>query len=255
MLIHFEDQIWTRLYGPYGHFDVRPALARLKSDWDDTVATDLFWERLFHQETLYPVTYASLPYLWKIFEELGDTQSELLSFLTAVIPAATEPALRSRSSNTQQTFYNGLSLDRAAHHVEWLDPDLFLTHEDMEQLSALSEWFTEHAPEMSKACFQHIPNKAKWLDVYLCAPHCALFGFHSIGHALRWWNDGNPIDEILRHFELNEAELSFSYDLAQKLYSKRPDISDFLVELSNSQSGNSTVKTGFERSPELPFDE
>lgn len=60
-LIPLDDPVWGVLYGPYGVEDVPGALRRLSEGWDTAVAEDLFWERLHHQETLYPVTYAALP--------------------------------------------------------------------------------------------------------------------------------------------------------------------------------------------------
>ncbi|MGL4236860.1 hypothetical protein [Tabrizicola sp.] len=63
MLIRLSDPIWSRLYGPCGNFDVTGHIGRLLNGWNKAIADELFGDRLHHQESFYPVTYASIPWL------------------------------------------------------------------------------------------------------------------------------------------------------------------------------------------------
>jgi hypothetical protein len=61
--IAFADNIWSRLYGPYGNRSVELQLRMLSEKWDNAVAKELFWEELHHQDDIYPATFAALPWL------------------------------------------------------------------------------------------------------------------------------------------------------------------------------------------------
>ena len=88
MKISLSAPIWSRLYGPYGVEDVAGGLRRLQTEWDEEVARDLYWEKLHHQETLYPVTYAALPWLWDMPSCPPSEQKNRLMFFSHVIDCA-----------------------------------------------------------------------------------------------------------------------------------------------------------------------
>ena len=130
MKIALEDPAWERLYGPYGVEPVPQILAQLLARWDDELANDLFWEKLYHQQSLYPVTYAALPWLRQIAEEQQTARVEAMVFLSAVIKAV---GLEDEAGE-----FAGLPLDRLAA----LPP-----------LQQLADWFTVHQDRMVQACF------------------------------------------------------------------------------------------------------
>jgi hypothetical protein len=48
MKLALDDDIWARLYGPYGNRAVNTLLAQLAERWDPEVAKHLFWDELHH---------------------------------------------------------------------------------------------------------------------------------------------------------------------------------------------------------------
>ncbi len=147
MLISLDDFIWPRLYGPYGHEDVAGALSQLARVWDGDVAQDLFWEKLHHQDTLYPATYAALPWLWKFDQEQHTKGAETLEFLSHVLACAV-----AQHGGVSAT-YNGLSLDFRDHHHDWIDDDKYLTPQDMEILGAACAMVHRNRPANCRNLF------------------------------------------------------------------------------------------------------
>ncbi len=65
--------------------DVPGSLARLLETWDSELARDLLYEELHHQETLYPASFAALPWLETIAEEQPAGRLEIVGFLTYLV--------------------------------------------------------------------------------------------------------------------------------------------------------------------------
>ncbi|MEO8530689.1 MAG: hypothetical protein ABI459_05665, partial [Deltaproteobacteria bacterium] len=145
-----DSPLWSRLYGPYGVGDVPKALALLSAQWDSAVATDLFWEKLHHQETLYPVTYAALPWIWEFRPKHDEDGLKTLQFLSWVIYCA----LRNSEGidNAGDHHFVGLSQDLADHQHTWLKPAERLQTEDMPFLSDLKVAFMTRVPTICEAC-------------------------------------------------------------------------------------------------------
>lgn len=144
-LIPLDAPVWERLYGPYGIDDVSDILCSFQTRWDRELAQDLFWERLHHQESVYPVTYAAVPWLFSIAPNLTPEQrAELLIFLSWVIRCMLIPC----DLDEGRGKFNGLSLSLRDHHHHWIPRDQWLIAEDMDVLlqlhqsteSALSKW-------------------------------------------------------------------------------------------------------------------
>ena len=72
MKLALEDQIWKRLYGPYGNTSVNTLLAQLSDQWDTAIAEKLFGEGLHQQNDIYPATFAALPWLSHISPPEGE---------------------------------------------------------------------------------------------------------------------------------------------------------------------------------------
>lgn len=85
MKIPLNNPIWGRLYGPCGVQNVNKNLQKLHSASDHDVAEDLYWEKWHHQDDLYPVTCAALPWLWDMQPEDKDLNTSLLCFVSHAI--------------------------------------------------------------------------------------------------------------------------------------------------------------------------
>ncbi|WP_107838122.1 hypothetical protein [Metasolibacillus meyeri] len=66
-MLTWTSDIWGKLMGPYGSGENVPVLLQqLTQKYDQEIADELFEEYLFHQNTIYTVTYAAVPYLVQI---------------------------------------------------------------------------------------------------------------------------------------------------------------------------------------------
>ncbi|MFF2176198.1 hypothetical protein ACFVT8_07045 [Lysinibacillus sp. NPDC058147] len=66
-MLELTSAVWANLTGPYGSGENVPALLqRLKQAYDKETVDALFENYLFHQNTIYTVTYAAVPYLMQI---------------------------------------------------------------------------------------------------------------------------------------------------------------------------------------------
>ncbi len=169
MLIPPDDPIWQRLYGPYGAKEVVTFLQQLDDVWDEALAHDLFWGLLHHQEDLYPVTYAALPWLWRMAERREDGRVETLQFLSWVIYCAMQP-----DGIIARGRYRGLSTDPAAHHHPWLTEAERLSPDDRPVLAALEQWFSDTAGSIAAASLAAVPKGDKFLAGYLTVGPAAL---------------------------------------------------------------------------------
>ncbi|WP_042479072.1 hypothetical protein [Bacillus ndiopicus] len=63
-MLEWTSDVWGKLMGPYGSGEGVPALLQqLMQEYNQEIADELFQEYLFHQNTIYTVTYAAVPYL------------------------------------------------------------------------------------------------------------------------------------------------------------------------------------------------
>ncbi len=66
-MLQLTSELWGKLTGPYESGEQVPELLeRLMLDFDKEVFEELFQEHLYHQNTIYTVTYATVPYLAKL---------------------------------------------------------------------------------------------------------------------------------------------------------------------------------------------
>ncbi|SMP26491.1 hypothetical protein [Shimia sagamensis] len=184
MKLSLDGPIWTRLYGPYGVQPVASTLESLSCDWQQAVADDLYWERLHHQETLYPVTYAALPWLW----EIAPKDAANLDFFSQVLFCATAP---------DGDALNGLDLDVTAHAHKWLAQDILLTWDDMNVLSGPRDWFLGHKIEIADACLAALPQTlSESSAAHLLAGPCVCAHAATLAEALRMVANGLSTVEI-----------------------------------------------------------
>ena len=146
MLLSLSEPIWKRLYGPYGVEDVAGVLRKLDELWDDDLASELFWEKLHHQDDLYPVTFAALPWLWQIHPKASKGTLDALLFFSHLLNCAIRPGGTGCDGKSPRGQYRGLSLVVTDHAHSWIDGSDRLRDADMEVLKSLDSWLSENAP-------------------------------------------------------------------------------------------------------------
>ncbi|MGG4146673.1 hypothetical protein ABEW34_26540 [Paenibacillus algorifonticola] len=82
-MLALNSLIWSELEGPYGFADSVPEmLQQLAQNYDSQVKDKLYWEQLYHQNTIYPSTYAAVPYLVEIARLSNDPEVKLDIYIT-----------------------------------------------------------------------------------------------------------------------------------------------------------------------------
>ena len=121
-------------------------LSTLLEDWDPEIADTLFWEKLHHQETLYPVTFASLPWLVRIAyqSEGGDVSTTL--FLSYLLYLGHRGQPREMSARLED------------HAIPRLNEAERLRQEDIPVLDSLWSWFEAHFSELDRRARALIPK-------------------------------------------------------------------------------------------------
>ncbi|ASA19445.1 hypothetical protein [Paenibacillus donghaensis] len=77
-MLELDSPVWSRLHGPFGSAGPVPELLKqLGHSYIAEVKDELYWEHLFHQNTLYPATYAAFPYLAEIACRTADLEVKL----------------------------------------------------------------------------------------------------------------------------------------------------------------------------------
>ncbi|QDS34273.1 hypothetical protein [Brevibacillus brevis] len=82
-MLDLASPVWGMLQGPYGLSDRIPALIQhIQHDYFSDEKEELYWELLYHQNTIYPCTYAAVPYLVEIALKTESPDILLDSFIT-----------------------------------------------------------------------------------------------------------------------------------------------------------------------------
>lgn len=85
-LLERNSNVWGRLKGPYGSAENVPVLLeQLMRQYSQEVYDKLFQEYLFHQNTIYTVTYAAMPFLAQIACSTSDAEVRQDLFITCGI--------------------------------------------------------------------------------------------------------------------------------------------------------------------------
>ncbi|MBT8155533.1 hypothetical protein KMP13_17005 [Epibacterium ulvae] len=127
-----DHEIWRCLPGACGVEDVSSVLNQLLVRWDNGLAEDLFWEKLYHRETLYPVIFAALPRLWNMSETDAQARDRILPCLSHVIYCAFAEYGAGR-----------IMLDTASDAID---------ASDGAQWNALKDWLLATVPAINTAC-------------------------------------------------------------------------------------------------------
>lgn len=66
-MLNLTSEQWSILQGPFGTGEHIPQyIKQLQQQYDQDLANQLYEEHLYHQNTIYPCTYATVPYLVEI---------------------------------------------------------------------------------------------------------------------------------------------------------------------------------------------
>lgn len=225
MLISLTDDIWPRLYGPYGVQDVAGILKTLSHRWDETLASDLFWEMLHHQNDLYPVTFAALPWIW----ELPNRDPNTLIFLSHVLFCATGPWGTGCDGTGPRGTYRGLSLALRDHLDDHMPAGQRMINSDMAVLAKLERWFTKHAPLISQTCLGAISDADNYRAAQLSTGFVALNGSHRAATLLNYWADGHDEEYIWSETRLTAEDIAVLRLLIVQLNGKNKALHDFLI--------------------------
>lgn len=236
MLIALDDPLWTRLYGPNGVQDVTGSLDALSRRWNEAEARELFRGRLYRQDNVYPVTFAALPWIWRIaprpFEEPAETPLFLSHVLACAIssggggPRGQAPGPRGHRSRIG---YRGLITHLGVHSWEWLPAEQRMRAEDLPVVKRLETWFTQTAPEIADTCVGLVSGSDPCRDANLLRGPAALAGRYFLPDALTMWGDEHDMQAILKEAPLEvEEDRSAALGLAAQVAPRSPDLARFL---------------------------
>lgn len=234
MFIPYSDQIWTRLYGPYGVQDVASILSGLRKVWDKAIAEDLFWEKLHHQDDLYPVTFAALPLLWQFTNDRSDPDVNTLTFFSHVLHCATASWGTGCDGEGPRGKYRGLSLIIQDHMWEWIPEAQRLRLEDMNTLASLEAWFSRMAPKISEACLDAVSQNERYLAAMLSTGFATLHGSENLANAMTLWADEHELKFIREEVSLSQSDIAVSKILSTRLQYRNVELSKFLIEIAKS---------------------
>ncbi|WP_270726814.1 hypothetical protein [Shimia sp. Alg240-R146] len=231
MTIPLNHPIWPNLYGPYDREDISPILSQLSQAWDQDLADDLYWEKLHHQDTLYPVTFAALPILWQI----APRDVANLNFFAHILRCTAH------------------GIERAYEHGRYYpDPSL----EDGAQqalLTAQEQWWVGNKHAIAEACLNALPlaqNDAQ-LTYLLCAP-CATRDAGTLAHLMDMIGQDygdDDIDEAIT--QITAKDMTAALALLPKIETQSPRFATALRNaLTNAPSD--VPKDGLTRDPSTP---
>ncbi|WP_170157836.1 hypothetical protein [Litoreibacter meonggei] len=225
-----SDPLWSRLYGPYGIEDVSGIIAKLERGWDLVIAKDLFWEKLHHQDDLYPVTFAALPWLRKIANAKGDADLDSLLFFSHVLYCASTSGGTGCDGHGPRGKYRGLSLHFQDHALDWIPKENHLRVEDMVVLASLEDWFAANTNGIAKACLDAITEDDDYAAAALTTGFSCLHGSENAVTLVTLWADQHDIDFINENVSLNSSDRSLLISLSTMLDNKNKNLANFIRE-------------------------
>ncbi|MBR9764649.1 MAG: hypothetical protein GYB53_14255 [Rhodobacteraceae bacterium] len=220
MRLDLSDPIWSRLYGPHGvprQPDLPERLGRLSARWDEEAAQLLFWHELHHQEELYPLTYAVLPWL----RLLAPQSERVAEFYAQVLFCA-------RRQGEETAPFRGLSLRPQDHAHPWLPPAQRLQETDMPVLAALADWLRGEGAALAALCLAAVPEDQPALAAHLVGGVAGWNGARDLPLAMRMWADGEEIARIRAEGAPGAVDRIQALHLADALQARVPDLSSFL---------------------------
>ncbi|MBD8497271.1 hypothetical protein [Paenibacillus arenosi] len=82
-MLELTSPVWSELDGPYGSAENVPQLIeQLQMEYVEDVKDELYYEQLFHQNTIYSCTLAAVPYLAEIARQSQSLEIKLDIYVT-----------------------------------------------------------------------------------------------------------------------------------------------------------------------------
>ncbi|MEK3790938.1 hypothetical protein MKX42_04120 [Paenibacillus sp. FSL R7-0204] len=95
-MLDLSSPVWQQLHGPFGPAEAVPGLLQqLQKEFSTEAKDELYWEHLFHQDTIYSSTYAALPYLAELAGQSADPEVKLDIYVTCGIFVANQRTVNS----------------------------------------------------------------------------------------------------------------------------------------------------------------
>ena len=223
MKLPLDNDVWTRLYGPYGNRSVNDTIATLVTQWDQDIVAELLWEELHHQDDIYPSTFAALPWLLEIAPESGEDLKEVQLFLSHVVHCACA-GYEVRPKGT----YRGLSPNLVDHHHTWLPEGEWLRESDLPTLLKLEEWFSHNAAKIAVDCLNIVSDDLT-KTAYALEGFAPFEGSMKVARAAQMYADGeepNIIEQEIGFFE--EIDVRVVAALHPHIQQKNDEVMSFL---------------------------
>jgi hypothetical protein len=228
MKVPLDDPIWPRLYGPYGVQNVNENLAKLNADWDTELANNLYWEKLHHQDDVYPVTFAALPWLWDMKPESNAKLIDLYCFISDVVFCANCYVPPSNFPTIPKGKFRGLSLEIPHHAHSWLPSAQHLRPKDRDTLLALETWFENNCENMANTTLNATAHVDGMTAVHLCSGFLELRKAENVALAIGLWQKGEEMSEILKEATPTENEIIHTCALLGLLKDTDATLTNFL---------------------------
>ena len=229
MKIPFSDDIWGRLYGPYGNETVSKQLGLLSENWDDAIARDLFYEKLHHQDDIYPVTFAALPWLLDMVPATGEPIRETKRFLSHVIYCAISEGGTGCDGTGPRGRYRGLSTKILDHRHEWIPQHEWLLEDDRPALVGLEKWFSKNCREIAESCLDLV-GVDLWESAHAIEGFATIHGGERVAWTVNMVADGEQVDVIVKQVGQYDEQDSKVVELLYSYIEKRnSDLMDFML--------------------------
>lgn len=168
---------WALLDGPYGNGGHIPLqIQRLQQDYDSEQAIALYYEELYHQNTIYPCTYVTVPYL----VELALHTSEYAIFIDIYIVCGMFEA------------WNHLPLSSYDNDIADAWHAYFADFDDAE-VKDIYQSYTDSLVQLQQRMTEvivHIDQVEDSEKMYILAATAALQGYQQWAKCLLTYSDG-----------------------------------------------------------------
>lgn len=254
MKIPLDHPIWKKLHGAYGVRNVPSQLAALEHSWSPQKAKHLFWEELFHQGTLYPVTYAALPWLW----DFAPRDTDTLYALSTIVACA-----QSDYERHETTRFSGLGVTQAAYDAVPFGPKVTYSDAEFEMLKALETWFAATQHEIAQTCFEAakemaLSDQPRGTSAFtgLMEAHYSLKASNALPHIVEQFRDGETLEYMRENFldyyaDTAENTLRYLHELLPLLSRYDADLGAVITAFTHAEMQDRNLTPRDQSTPDL----
>lgn len=230
MMIAFSDEIWGRLYGPYGNRSVNRQLASLTKQWDNAVAKELFWEELHHQDDIYPATFAALPWLVKLSPMSDEGFEEAQLFLSHIVHCACTLGGTGCDGTGPRGKYRGLSMEISDHQHSWIPENEWLTLNDLPILISLEQWFADNCAIIAEDCLR-ILGSDQVVSSYALEGFATMHGSSRVAFSTQMFASGEDVDVIRQELgDYDERDTIAVKKLYPHIHERNTELTSFMLD-------------------------